>query len=248
MSTLSRRGLVSALALGVAFTAVAPRAKADLFGGDIAVLSAILIQSIETAISTADTVFQLVNQLKMLQQMLKRLDLKSWDDIKALYSETKWTADTMTSGVQVLSFRLNELKNSWNRIYPTDYRPVPTPQMKKMVDRWNRETVGAAEVAARTQTMLAGLESIEKTADHALQLSMNSDGQLQQMQANVQMLGVVHRQLSLMISTGTTLARAQAVAAAAAASERAMSEEKKKRNLVGYKNKGAQPVAMKTLP
>lgn len=247
MATLSRRAFSSAAAIALALTG-APRARADLWGADVGVLAAILTQAIATAVSTADTVIELKNQITMLVQMCKTLDWKSWEDIKNLYNETKWTADSVTSGVEVLSFRLNEIKNSWKRIYPTDYRPVPKSRMGGLIDRWNRETVGAAEVAARTQSMLAGLESIEKTADSALRASINSDGQLQQMQAIVQMLGVVHRQLSVMVSTATTDARVQASVAAADASERAMSKEKKKRNLNNYTNKGAPAPALRTLP
>jgi hypothetical protein len=76
MNALPRRRILSgalAVAVFAELTSREAPAQADLFGGDVAVLLAILTQSISQATSLINLVLQTANQVKMMTTLLHQV-------------------------------------------------------------------------------------------------------------------------------------------------------------------------------
>jgi len=106
----------------------------------------------------------------------------------------------------------------------------------------------STEVAARSQSALATLQKNNEAAAAILRNSQKSEGVVGQLQAANQMLGVIQSQNSTLIQSLTTTGRVLANVAGTQASERQLSREKKRRQLEGYRERGAEVPPMTKLP
>jgi len=99
---LRRRQLLSgALACGVLAGEMPPRdAQADLWGGDLPILAAILAQTISIVTQTASMLTQITYQVKMLETMIKSLDHASFLQIVQFINTARYTFNSLTWGVR----------------------------------------------------------------------------------------------------------------------------------------------------
>ena len=116
MKALTRRKMLSAaLACGV-FAELEARtvpAEADLFGGDIAVLVAILTQSISSALSLTSLVLQTVNQVRMMTTMLQQVSQGSFPALIAFINTARSTYNSLTWGVRSMSYQLARIDSEY---------------------------------------------------------------------------------------------------------------------------------------
>lgn len=248
MRTLKRRRLLSgALALGAlcGTSLGAPPARADLFGGDVAVLGAILTQAISTVSQLTSMLTQIISEVNLLQTSLKAVESGSFPALLNFISIARNSFNTLTWGIRSMTYTLSRIDAEYQQLFP----PTPPPpgttvaQHQQQYTQWNQEIVGASQVAARQQTTLATLDTHAAQTQSILQQSQAASGILEQLQLIAQLIGITNAQLILVNQTLATTSRVVTDMAASGASERQLSMAKKQDNLAGYTDKGA-PVAV----
>lgn len=248
---MQRRSRLSVMAIG-ALTGAAllgsRDAAADLFGGDVAVLSQILIQAIEQTAALGKELTQLEFEVQLMRTLLSSLDAGSYDGVQRLLTGTSANYGSLTQDITALGYTLDAVNRDYRTVYPSDFRTAPAASFDGTSNRWQTEILSAALVAARAQGSLAALQANTDEAVAILQASRAANGDVAQLQAAVQMLGVMQGQLNTLIQALVTTGRVEADVAAATASEKQLSREKRQRNLDGYTDRGAPVQVMSSLP
>jgi P-type conjugative transfer protein TrbJ len=247
------RAVVFALLVFVASLRPAP-ARADLFGGDVAALAAILAELIQQGITVMNQLRQLEAQVQLAKQTVKQLDPRGFNGISSLldaYNNTRYTMQSITGQVKAIRYTIAEVNNDFNRLFPRDrngWRGTSANQANARYDEWNSEITGASLVAMRAQTRLSDVEALNAQAALALASSRAADGEVRQLQALNQQLAIVQTQMSALIQLLSTGSRVTADLAASSAGEKMMTREAKSRRRENYKNKGAPPRKLTRLP
>ena len=121
MNTLPRRKILSgALACGVfaEILARATPAQADLFGGDVAVLLAILTQSISSALSLVNLVTQTAYQVRMMTTLLEQVSKGSFPALISFINAARFTYNSLTWGIRSMSYQLARIDSEYNSLFP----------------------------------------------------------------------------------------------------------------------------------
>ena len=253
MNTLPRRKILSgALACGV-FAEILARgapAQADLFGGDIAVLLAILTQSISTALSLINLVTQTAYQVRMMTTMLEQVSKGSFPALIAFINTARFTFNSLTWGVRSMSYQLARIDSEYNSLFPSGPPPSGTPvsQHRAQYQAWNQEVVGASQVAARQQTSLSTLDNQATQTQAVLKQSQAASGEVEQLQLIAQMIGITNSELLVLNQTLATTGRVLTDIAAQSASEKQLSLGKSDDARSGYTDKGLPNAVPSTLP
>jgi conjugal transfer/entry exclusion protein len=245
---LHRRHLVFAALVGMLGRLLKPKnAYADFFGGDVAVLTAILTQAVATVSNLASMLSNLREQLSAAHTMLSKLDGASFDSVLGIINSTDLSLAALTADVTSIGYTLQSVNSQFRSLYPTSYSTTAFAQFDSMYGRWEDEILASTQVAARSQATLSTLESTAREAASIVADSRGSDGAVAQMQSIVQMLGLMQSQNASVIQSLATTGRVLTATAATSASERQLSREKKRRHLAGYRDRGT-PVPPMTMP
>ena len=253
MKALTRRRMLSgALACAVAadLTSGSEPAKADLFGGDVAVLVAILTQSISTASSLVNLVLQTANQVRMMTTMLQQVEKGSFPAMIAFINAARSTFNTLTWGVRSMSYRIARIDSEYSALFPSGPPPSGTSvaMHAAQYQAWNEEVIGASQVAARQQTALATLDNQATQTQAVLTQSKAASGEVQQMQLIAQLIGITNSELLVLNQTLATTGRVLTDMAAQTASNQQLSLGKSGDARSGYTDKGSPNVVPSTLP
>jgi hypothetical protein len=253
MRMLSRRRVLSGglacSVLGARMT-VATSARADLWGGDLPLLAAILAQSIMQVSNLASMLTQIISQVRMMSTMLKAADSGNLQALVSFIAAARSSYNTLTYGVRSMTYSLARIDAEYKQLFPGD-QPAPgttVAQHKEQYRAWHQEVVGAAQIAARQQTNLETLDDHAAKTQVILQQSQAADGIVAQLQLIAQMIGITNAQLILMNQTLSTTGRVLTDAAAAGASERQLSQSKNDDSRDGYTDKGLPVVVPHKLP
>jgi len=227
-----------------------PPAEADLFGGDVAVLLAILTQSISSAVSLADLVLQTANQVRMMTTMLEQVSKGSFPAIISFINTARFTFNSLTWGVRSMSYQLARIDSEYNSLFPAGPPPSKTAvaQHRMQYEAWNQEVVGAAQVAARQQTSLSTLDNQAAQTQAVLRQSQTASGEVEQLQLIAQMIGITNSELLVLNQTLATTGRVLTDMAAEGASEKSLSFGKSDDARAGYTDKGLPNAVPSTLP
>jgi hypothetical protein len=253
MNALTRRKILSgALAWGVfaeLLTRTAP-AEADLFGGDVAVLLAILTQSISTVSSLVNLVLQTTYQVRMMTTMLEQVSKGSFPALISFINTARFTFNSLTWGVRSMSYQLARIDSEYNSLFPAGAPPSHTAvaQHRAQYQAWNQEVVGAAQVAARQQTSLSTLDNQATQTQAVLKQSQAAAGEVEQLQLIAQMIGITNSELLVLNQTLATTGRVLTDMAAQSASEKNLSLGKSDDARSGYTDKGLPNAVPSTLP
>ena len=253
MNTLPRRKILSgAVACGV-FAELATRAapaEADLFGGDIGVLLAILTQSISTASSLVNLVLQTANQVRMMTTMLEQVSKGSFPALISFINTARFTFNSLTWGIQSMSYQLARIDSEYNSLFPAGPPPTNTAvsQHRAQYQAWNQEVVGASQVAARQQTSLSTLDKSATQTQAVLSQSQGAAGEVEQLQLIAQMIGITNSEILVLNQTLATTGRVLTDMAAQSASEKNLSLGKSDDARSGYTDKGVPVPVPYTLP
>jgi type IV secretion system protein TrbJ len=253
MRPLHRRRLLSG-AIGSctlsALGTIAPSARADLFGGDLAILTGILTQAISTASSLTNMVIQIANELKMMTTMLHQVSTGSFPALVAFVQNAQSTYNALTTGVQAMTYRMAQIDAQYQKLFPSGAPPQGTSvaQHRTQYMAWNEEVVGAAQIAARQQTTLSTLDSEASQTQQVLQQSKSATGEVEVLQLITQMIGITNSELTLLNQTLATTSRVLIDMAASTASERQLSLGKSDDVRSGYTDKGAAVTVPHSLP
>jgi P-type conjugative transfer protein TrbJ len=253
VNTLPRRKILSgAIACGVfaeILARVAP-AQADLFGGDVAVLLAILTQSISSTLSLINLVTQTAYQVRMMTTMLEQVSKGSFPALITFINTARFTYNSLTWGIQSMSYQLSRIDSEYNSLFPAGPPPTNTAvaQHRAQYQAWNQEVVGASQVAARQQTSLSTLDNQATQTQAVLKQSQAASGEVVQLQLIAQMIGITNSELLVLNQTLATTGRVLTDMAAQGASEKQLSLGKSDDARSGYTDKGLPNAVPSTLP
>jgi len=253
MNALTRRKILSgALACSVfaeLATHTAP-AEADIFGGDVGVLLAILTQSISQALSLINLVTQTTYQVQMMTTLLRQAASGSFPALISLINTARYTYNNLTWGVRSMSYQLARIDSEYNSLFPAGPPPTHTAvaQHRMQYQAWNQEVVGASQVAARQQTSLSTLDNQATQTQAVLKQSQAASGEVEQLQLIAQMIGITNSELLVLSQTLATTGRVLTDMAAQSASEKQLSLGKGDDARSGYTDKGLPNAVPSTLP
>ena len=253
MNALTRRRILSGALASAVFAELATRAapaEADLFGGDVAVLAAILTQSISSATSLLNLVLQTANQVRMMTTLLKQVSKGSFPALIAFIGAARSTFNSLTWGVRSMSYQIARIDSEYNTLFPSGAPPTNTfvAQHRAQYEAWNQEVVGASQVAARQQTALSTLDKQATQTQAVLQQSQIASGEIEQLQLIAQMIGITNSELLVLNQTLATTGRVLTDMAAMTASTQQLSLGKSDDAREGYTDKGPPNFVPSTLP
>ena len=253
MNPLPRRRILSgalAVAVFAELTAREAPAQADLFGGDVAVLLAILTQSISQAISLTNLVLQTANQVRMMTTMLRQAASGSFPALISLINTARYTFNSLTWGVRAMSFQMAHIDAEYSALFPSGPPPTGTPVAQHMAQytAWNEEVLGASQVAERQQTSLSNLDSQAAQTQTVLKQAQAGSGVVEELQLIAQMISITNSELLVLNQTLATTGRVLTDLAAQGASEKQLSLGKSGDARAGYTDKGVPVPVPSTLP
>jgi P-type conjugative transfer protein TrbJ len=253
MSALTRRRILSGALAGAVFAELAtraPPAEADLLGGDVGVLVAILTQSISQALSLINLVTQTTYQVQMMMTLLKKAASGSFPAVISLINTARYTYNSLTWGVQSMSYRLAQIDAEYNSLFPSGPPPTGTPVAahRAQYQAWNQEVVGASQVAARQQTSLSNLDAQAAQTQSVLSQAQAGSGVVEELQLIAQLIGITNTELIVLSQTLSTTGRVLTDLAAQTASEKQLSLGKSDDARAGYTDKGVPNVVPTTMP
>ncbi len=223
-------------------------AQADMFGGDVAELAAILAETVSQGITLGEQLSQLSAQVTLMRQALARLDASSYASILSLINNTELDYSTLVHDVNSVGFTLTSVNAEFRQAYPSDFSAIAMGDLGSTYGKWQDDIWASTLVAARAQSVLSTLRDNTSNAAAILASSQTAEGTVAQLQSVVQILGVMQSQTNSLIQSLATTGRVVATTAATTASERQLSLEKKKRNLAGYTKRGRQVTVPTKLP
>ncbi|MGH7438746.1 MAG: hypothetical protein ACRENE_23915 [Polyangiaceae bacterium] len=253
MKALGRRRVLSGLVactFALEVTTRTETADADLFGGDVAVLVAILTQSISSALSLTNLVLQTINEVKMMTTLLEQVGHGSFPALVAFINTARFTFNSLTWGIRSMSYNLSRIDSEFHTLFPSGPPPSSTPvaQHRAQYQAWNQEVVGASQVAARQQTSLSKLDDHATQTQNVLSQSQAASGVVDQLQLIAQLIGITNSELTILNQTLATTGRVLTDMAAANASERNLSLGKSDDARAGYTDKGVPNVVPAAMP
>lgn len=223
-------------------------ARADLFGGDDGLLGAILGQAIAQTAKLGEELESLGTQITLMNTMLSRLDGGASRGVSQLLGRTTQNYGALTRDVSAIGYDMAAVDRDFATAFPGRFDGTPSAAFDPAYVRWQSEVLGSALVAARAQGSLAALQANTDQALAIIAASRGASGQVAQLEAVVQMLGVIEGQMNTLISSLVTVGRLQTDVAAASASERQLSREKQRRDLQNYTDRGTPVPVLSTLP
>ena len=225
-----------------------PPAHASIFGEEDVILSGILAQAVSTVSNLVDVLSTVRAQLTAMNTMLAKLDPATFEPVFAIVNSSQLSYDALAGDVASMGYTLQSINNQFHALYEGDYANLALRDRDALYAKWNAEVLAATQVAARAQATLSSLEENTREAAAILGASSATDGQVAQLQAIVQMLGLVTSQNNTLLKELATTGRVLTSSAAVAASEQQLAREKKKRHLAGYTDRGPAVPPITRLP
>ena len=241
-----KRVLLScAFAVGIALTGASARAQ-------WAVLDASnLVQTTETAISTAKTVDNMIQQVNLMKQTLETLDPSSFSSLRSLLARGQITYAALSQDISALGFALSDVNSRFDTVFPKDkaaWSGAHYADYDNYYAGWNAEITGSAKLAARAQSAVLTVESNNQTVADILSQSNAANGEIRQLQLINQQLALIHARLGDLVQNIATLGRITANMAASSASEKLLLREAKLRRRDNYTDRGHPAQILTRLP
>jgi P-type conjugative transfer protein TrbJ len=229
----------------------ANRARADLFGGDVAELAAILAQLISQGITMANQLEQLQAEVRYTEQTLKQLDPTSFSGLLNTFDTLRWNYQSLVGQVQTIAFTANHVQSDFSRLFPKDknaWKSVSSSEFDSRYASWQTEISNSSLVAMSAQTQIDLLKQQNDVMMEILRQSQGANGELRQLQLINQSLAKIHDRLGTIVEVLATGQRVTAALAATMSGEKLMIRESKQRRLDGYTNPGKPARVLNKLP
>jgi P-type conjugative transfer protein TrbJ len=210
-----------------------------------------LVQSTTTAISTAQMLQNMIQQVSMMRQNLRSLDPASFAGLQAVLGQEQLTYQTLSNGITALGFALQDVNSDFDRLFPRDkakWRAVRYSDYDSYYTGWNAEITASAKFADRAQSTILLVESNNRSAANILSQSSSATGEVRQLQLINQQLGLIHGRLGDLIQNIATMNRLTANMAAASAGEKLLIRDSAERRREGYTNRGRPSRVLDRLP
>ena len=223
---LRRRALLALLPLAV-FQVLRSKSAAALPVID----SAGVAQLVAQIASTIQQIEQTRRQVEYLRNAARRLDPRSYRTIGALLEGDAVTFDAITRDVRTIGYTIQGVDRQFRRIFPDEdaVRNMRPADHAEATRQMNRELHGAALVSHRAQSSVSNLEASHAEAKAILDRSAAEDSQVAQLQSAVQMLAIVHENLTNITQTVAAAGRVSSDIAAAGVTDNRIARERQQR-------------------
>lgn len=241
------RGCAFLVAAALTLVSGARAARAQL-----AVLDATnLLQTTSTAVSTAKTLENMIEQVNLMRQTLQSLDPRSFSSLQGLLSQGQMTYQMLSNNITALGFAIQDVNRDFDRLFPKDkakWRTVRYADYDNYYTGWNAEITASAKFADRAQATILVVERNNRAVADILSQSSSATGEVRQLQLINQQLGLIHARLGDLIQNIATMNRITANMAAASAGEKLLIRDSAERRRDGYTNRGRPPRVLNRLP
>ncbi len=210
-----------------------------------------LVQTTATALSTAQMVKNMLQQIDLMRQSLETVNPTTVAGLQALLSEGQLSYRTLTNDVTALSFELQAVNNSFDRIFPRDknaWHAARYSDYDTYYGTWNAEITASAKLAARAQSSITFVDANNQAVARILSQAAAANGEVRQLQLINQQLALIHARLGDLVENIATMGRITATMAASSAGEKLLLREAKVRRRDGYTNRGQPSHVLNRLP
>jgi P-type conjugative transfer protein TrbJ len=210
-----------------------------------------LVQTTATAISAAQTVTNMIQQVNLMKQTLETVNPTTFTGLQALLSQGQLSYRILSNNVSALGFALQDVNNNFDRVFPKDknaWHSARYSDYDSYYGNWNAEITASAKLAARAQSSLLLVEGNNQAVASILTQSSGANGEVRQLQLINQQLALIHARLGDLIQNIATMGRITASMAASSAGEKLLLREAKIRRRDGYTNRGQPSRTLNRLP
>jgi len=241
---------VQRVLIGAMLLAGSPALSLSSNQADAALLVTDLSNLQQNTLTAVRTASQIQNQLEQIRNQVKtltRLPSSTFGPVKGIYDSNTRELNGLIADVQGISFDLNQIDGQFNQLYPTGtWDNVSRSQYEQYFQNWNKELTEAAKTAMKAQSVIERSKNYNDQAASILESSNGADGEVRQLQANNQMLGIVSAQLNGLTENLAASSRITATAAAEAAQRREAEQAYRNKLMTGYGglNTTPQPITL----
>lgn len=210
-----------------------------------------LIQTTATAISTAKTVDNMIQQVELMRQTLATLDPASFAGLRNLLDRGQLSYAALSQDISTLGFALSDVNSRFDSLFPKDksaWRNARYADYDDYYAGWNAEITGSAKLAARAQSTVLTVEANNQTVAGILSQSGSANGEIRQLQLINQQLALIHARLGDLVQNIATMGRITSTMAAGAAGEKLLLREAKLRRRDNYTDRGRPAQILTRLP
>ncbi len=206
---------------------------------DAANLSRNTITSLQTIQDVAHQVTQIQNQIRQYEAMLQTLqslDSQAFNQVKSLLQSQTDEYNQLFNDLNSIGYSLGQIDSEFNQLFPqgTDWNTIDFSQFEGYFQNWNQELSESAKTAMEAQTLVSKTQQYNDEVNDILSRSMGADGEVRQLQAQNQMMGILSQQLGDLTGNLAASGRLTATLAAQAAAKEDASAEFKRRMVNGY--------------
>jgi P-type conjugative transfer protein TrbJ len=242
---MKRSIAILALAIGLVCAARPVRAQVAVFDATN------LVQTTSTAVSSAETLLNMIQQVRLMQQTLQSLNPKSFSGLQSAINQGQITYQSLRNDVTALGFALGDVNSGFDKIFPRDkaaWQRARYSDYDGYYSGWNTEITGSAKLAARAQAAVLLIESNNKSISDILSQSSSATGEVRQLQLINQQLALIHARLGDLVQNIATMGRIASNMAASSAGEKLLLREAKLRRRDGYTSRGQPARVLNRLP
>jgi len=210
-----------------------------------------LVQTTATALSTAQMVENMIQQINLMRQTLETVNPTTFSGLETLLNQSQLTYRVLTSNVTALGFTLQGVNASFDRVFPKDknaWHAARYSDYDNYYGSWNAEITASAKLAARAQSALSLADANNRAISNILGQSSVANGEVRQLQLINQQLALIHARLEDLVQNIATMGRITATMAASSAGEKLLLREAKLRRRDGYTNRGQPSRVLNRLP
>jgi P-type conjugative transfer protein TrbJ len=210
-----------------------------------------LIQSTATAIATAQTVQNMIQQVSLMRQTLATVNPASFAGLQTLIGQGQVTYSMLNGDVTALGFALQDVNSRFDKLFPKNrasWQGARYADYDNYYGQWHEEIAGSAKLAERAQSTLLLVEGNNRAMADILGQSAAANGEVRQLQLINQQLGLIHARLGDLVQNIATLGRITGNMAASSSGEKLLLREAKLRRRDGYTSTGAPARVLNRLP
>jgi P-type conjugative transfer protein TrbJ len=210
-----------------------------------------LVQTTATAISTAQTLENMVQQITLMRQTLLSLNPTSFSSLQSFLTQGQMTYQTLSNSITALGFALGDVNRDFDRLFPKNkakWQTVQYADYDNYYTGWNAEITASAKFADRAQSTVLLVEGNNRAVANILSQSASANGEVRQLQLINQQLALIHARLGDLIQNIAAMNRITANMAGAAAGEKLLIRDSAQRRREGYTNRGQPPRVLNRLP
>jgi P-type conjugative transfer protein TrbJ len=210
-----------------------------------------LIQTTSTALSTAKTVENMIQQVSLMRQTLQSINPTSFTGLQNLIGQGQMNYQTLRGDTHALGFAVADVNSGFDRIFPKDkgaWGKTRYSDYDGFYTGWNAEITASAKLAERAQATVLVVEKNNKSISDILNQSSSANGEVRQLQLINQQLALIHARLGDLIQNIATMGRIASNMAASSAGEKLLLREAKLRRRDGYTSRGKPAQTLSKLP